>query len=120
MHFLDFYIHACQSVLHRVDSGVPNQIVGTKLLTAMHNIIGFPLMEQVGVASPLVLQDLSTGSDGPALTCLVAKSPATLRAVNLCGSLVGQIVDGVSINDDLLASTVEHLNKNGPSRFRKP
>ena len=118
--FLDFYIHACQSVLHRVDSGVPNQIVGTKLLTAMHNIIGFPLMEQVGMASPLVLQDLSAGSDGPALTRLVAKSPTTLRAVNLCGSLVGQKVDGVSINDDLLARTVEHLNKKGPSRFRKP
>ena len=67
-----------------------------------------------------MLQDLGALSDGPALTRLVAKSPATLRAVNLCGSLVGQKVDGVSINDDLLARTVEHLNKKGPSRFRKP
>ena len=118
--FLDFYIHACLSVMRRVDSNVPNQIVGTKLLTAMHNIIGFPLVEQVGMASPLVLQDLSAGAGGPALTRLVAKSPVTLRAVNLCGSLVGQKVDGVSINDDLMARTVVHLNKEGPSRFRKP
>mgnify|MGYP001492830042 CR=1 FL=1 len=56
--FLDFYIHACLSIMQRVDGGVPNQIVGTKLLTAIHNIIGFPLMEQVGMASPLVLENL--------------------------------------------------------------
>ena len=116
--FLDFYIHACLSVMRRVDGGVPNQIVGTKLLTAMHNIIGFPLMEQVGMASPLVLEDLSAGV-GSALTRLVADSPSILRAVNLCGSLVGQKVDGVSIDDDLMARTVEHLYKEGPSTFRK-
>jgi hypothetical protein len=109
---LDFYIHACKSVMKRVQtgaaSGVPNQIVGTKLLTAMHNIVGFPLLDDVGMASPLVLRDLAAGG-GAALDRLQTESASPLKAANLCGSLVGQTVDGVEISQDLMVRVCEAL-----------
>ena len=109
---LEFYIHACQSVMKRVQTegagGVPNQIVGTKLLTAMHNIVGFPLLDDVGMASPLVLRDLAVGG-GAALDRLQTESPSPLKAINLCGSLVGQSVDGVEIDQGLMMRVCEAL-----------
>ena len=116
--FLDFYIHSCLAIMERVEGGVPNQIVGTKLLTAMHNIIGFPIIEQVGMISPLVLYDLSEGG-GPALERLLTESVCPLTAVNLCSSLVGKKIDGVNIDDELMTRTVEFLFKAGPSIFGK-
>jgi hypothetical protein len=109
---LDFYIHACESVMKRVQTGtaggVPNQIVGTKLLTAMHNIVGFPLLNDVGMASPLVLRDLAAGG-GVALDRLKAESASPLKAANLCSSLVGQTVDGVEIDQSSMMQVCEAL-----------
>ena len=115
---LDFYIHACLSVMQRVDGGVPNQIVGTKLLTAMHNLIGFPLIENVGMISPLVLRDL-LADGGPALELLAAESPGSLKAANLCGSLVGSNSDGVDIDDSMMMDAVDRLRTNGGVLFGK-
>ena len=47
-----------------------NQIVGPKLLSALHNMIGYPLIENVGMLSPLVLQDIDK-LGGVALDLLV-------------------------------------------------
>lgn len=88
---LDFYIHACLRVLERVEGGVPNQIVGTKLLTALHNMIGLPLTDQVAMFSPPVLADIASGG-GPALDLLTNEAPGTFAAANLCGSLAGSEV----------------------------
>tara|TARA_B100000686_G_C16252242_1_gene695015 strand:- start:276 stop:593 length:318 start_codon:yes stop_codon:yes gene_type:complete len=104
--------------MERVDGGVPNQIVGTKLLTAMHNMIGLPLVDQVGMISPLVLHDLGIGK-GPALKCLLTASTNALNAVNLCGSLVDQKIDGVRVDDGLMARAVEFLLNEGPATFSK-
>ena len=116
---LDFYIHACERVLSRVDGGVPNQVVGPKLLTALHNIIGFELIETVGMVSPLVARDLVAGG-GPALDRLRAECPVPLAAVNLCGSLVGQETDGVFVDDHLLDGVVDQLLARPASIVGKP
>lgn len=113
---LDFYIDACQSVMRRVDGGVPNQIVGPKLLGALHNIIGFSLIDDVGMISPLVARDVSTGG-GPALEALIAASPSGLRAVNLCASLVGRTVDGIDIDDALLEKVAARILGDGTALF---
>ena len=86
--FLDFYIHACRSVVGRLEGGVPPQIVGPKLLTSLHNTIGFRLIPEVAMLSPLVVADVAKG-EGPALDLFRRREPGPLRAANLCSSLTG-------------------------------
>jgi len=113
---LDFYIHACERIVGRLDGGAPNQIVGPKLLTALHNMLGFPLLDDVGMASPLVARDLAAGG-GAALERLIAESPMPLRAINLCASLVGREVDGVRMDDALMRAVVARLRGGGEQLF---
>ena len=115
---LDFYIHACEAVLRRSNGNVPNQIVGTKFLTALNNIIGFELMDDIGMISPLVARDLLAGT-GPALACFLDASPLPLRAVNLCGSLVGKNADGIDLSDAYVLAVVERLITDGRSIFSR-
>ncbi|MBL6929708.1 MAG: hypothetical protein ISR44_11095 [Rhodospirillales bacterium] len=105
---LDFYIHACKTILRRVEGGVPPQIVGPKLLGALHNMIGFELIGEVGMLSPLTLLDVANGG-GRALDLLREKQSARLRAVNLCSSLAGTETDGVTITNDLLEQAATRL-----------
>ena len=113
---LDFYIHACAAVLQRVESGVPQQIVGTKFLTALNNIIGFELIDDVGMVSPAVARDIVAGG-GPALEALRCASHLPLRAANLCNSLTGQSIDGLVLADEVFLEVVERLTAEGRSFF---
>ena len=106
---LDFYIHACQSILRKVEGGVPPQIVGPKLLSALHNMVGFDLIAEVGMLSPLCLRDVANGG-GPALDLLHEQQTAPLRAANLCSSLVGSETDGVDITSELLERACARLS----------
>ena len=85
---LAFYIDACLRIVGRLEGGVPNQIVGTKLLTALHNMIGFPLVEDVAMFSPLVVEDIAAGG-GAALDRLKAEAQGPIHAANMCASLAG-------------------------------
>lgn len=103
--FLDFYIWTAQSILRRLDpaGGVPPQVVGPKLLTALHNMAGFPLLERFGALSPLVLRDLAEGG-GPALERFRRESPG-IGAVNVCLSLAespAQLERALAAAPDLL------------------
>ncbi|MBT3360250.1 MAG: hypothetical protein HN403_11555 [Rhodospirillales bacterium] len=98
---LDFYIHACKSILCLLDGGAPPQIVGPKLLSALHNMIGFDLIGEVGMLSPLSLRDVANGG-GPALDLMCEKQSKQLCAMNLCSSLAGTETDGVQITNELL------------------
>lgn len=84
---LDFLLWTAENILRRLkEPGQgPPQIVGPKLLTALHSLAGFPLWDQVGMLSPLVLADMARGG-GPALERFRTESPP-LAAANLCASL---------------------------------
>ena len=110
--FLEFYIDACKRIISGASGTVPNQVVGTKFLTALHNIIGFNLIESVGMTSPLVLRDIVAGN-GPALNRLLAVTKMPLGAVNLCSSLVGGEVDRVVITETFMMTACDLLMKNG-------
>ncbi len=110
--FLDFYIHACERIVSTAAGQMPNQIVGTKLLTALHNMFGLPLLETVGMFSPLVIQDVATGS-GEAATSLRREIPGPLAAANLCSSLFGRETDGVVLTDTLMAQACRRLLEEG-------
>lgn len=105
---LDFLIQSVTTMAERMDRVSSPQMFGPKLLTALHNIVGFTVIEEVGMASPLVLSDIASGG-GPALTRLVTDSAASLGALNLCSSYRGETVDGITCNDALFEKTIEAL-----------
>lgn len=87
--FLDFYIEQAERMLLGAELMVPDQFIGPKLLTALHNIIQCPVMETAGMLSPEVIRNLlSGGQSACALNLLVKRSAAPLMAANLCGSSV--------------------------------
>src|SRR5690606_22663210 len=85
---LPFLIHTVESLIRRVHAEhIAPQMVGPKLLTALHSICGFALLPQVGALSPEVVRDICAGK-GPALDLLRRKSEVKPQAVNLCASLI--------------------------------
>jgi len=86
--FLDFYIHSCLSIIQRIEGHMVPQIVGPKFLTAIHNIVACPVVEEAGMCSPLVIRDILKGG-GPALDLFHQESPSCVFAVNMSASLEG-------------------------------
>lgn len=105
---LDFLIQTAADLATRHHGPASPQLLGPKLLTALHNIVGFGVIEGVGMASPRVLADISMGS-GPAYDLLRQQSPGPLGALNLCASYQGQTVDGVACTDALFSSVIKAL-----------
>ena len=84
---LPFLIHATQRIIRQVDPAhLAPQLVGPKLLSALHNIVGFDLIDSVGAFSPLVIDALEQGH-GRAMDALLRETPVPLAGANLCGSL---------------------------------
>ena len=110
--FLDFYIHSCERMVGAAVEKMPNQIVGTKLLTALHNMVGLPLLETVGMFSPLVVRDVAAGS-GEAASRLRREMSAPLAAANLCSSLFEREIDGVALTDTLMEQVCYRLLEEG-------
>lgn len=99
---LPFLERATRSIIERADgSNIAPQMVGPKLLTALHNIAQFEVNDAVGAISPPVLEDLHRG-DGPALRRLVQEGGLELAGANLCASLTGA-ADLTAVCQKLLA-----------------
>ncbi len=87
---LPFYRFSAERILSRYDSAagpmVP-QLIGPKLITLLHNAIGFEVLEAAGMLSPIVARDLLAGS-GAGLERFLAAHAVPPQALNLCGSSV--------------------------------
>ncbi|MCW9045770.1 MAG: hypothetical protein OQK35_05505 [Alphaproteobacteria bacterium] len=110
--FLDFYIYTAQAIIKKHQGGLAPQIVGPKLLTSLHNTIGFPLIDDVGMLSPLVMKDVVNGG-GAALDLLKQNTPTPMKAANLSSSLDGQETDLVEVNEALFEQVCQRLTKTG-------
>jgi len=88
-HFLEFYADTAERLVRLQQGGMPPQFVGPKLLTALHNIARFPVMEIAGMLSPCVMRDILNGG-GAALELFLKKSPAALAGANLSASLTAR------------------------------
>jgi hypothetical protein len=103
--FLDFYLHGAERILDAHRGPMVPQLVGPKLLTALHNLIGCPVVEAAAMLSPTVEADLLDG-DGAALALLRRHSPAAPAGANLSASTVGGAIraaDMPRVIDRLLA-----------------
>lgn len=86
---LPFLIHTTERIIYRADPGhIAPQMVGPKLLTALHSLTGFRLIDTIGALSPAVVDDLERGA-GEALRLLLAAAPEPLAGINLCASVNG-------------------------------
>lgn len=85
--FLDFYTDTATRLLQRNTGGMPPQFIGPKLLTALHNVVQLPVMENIGMISPVLAADLLGAGNG-ALACYRRRNPVPLAAANLCRSSV--------------------------------
>ena len=85
-HLLNFYTDTAQRLLVRNEGRMPPQFIGPKLLTALHNIASFPVMETAAMLSPAVIYDLLAGA-GEALELFKRKSPVAPAGANLSSSL---------------------------------
>ncbi len=83
---LDFYTDTAARLLELNQGGMSPQFIGPKLLTALHNVARFPVMERAGMLSPLVIRDILAGG-GMALDLLRRKSTVALAGANLSSSL---------------------------------
>ncbi len=92
---LPFLLHCVQSLMRRVDPAhIAPQLVGPKLLQALHPLCDFALLPQVGALSPAVVADLGRrggAGDGQALQLLLKNSALLPQAVNLCASLISAV-----------------------------
>src|SRR5690606_32346185 len=85
---LPFLMQTMESLIRRVDPAhIAPQLVGPKLLTALHSLCDFQLVPEVGALSPAVVNDIVVGK-GQALDTLRRKSEIKPKAVNLCASLI--------------------------------
>ncbi|MCZ6642618.1 MAG: hypothetical protein O7F71_13650, partial [Gammaproteobacteria bacterium] len=95
--FLEFYLDTALRLIRAHEGAMVPQFIGPKLLTAIHNVIGCPVIETAAVLSPLVVRDLLSGG-GSALDLFRRRNTESPAAVNLCGSLVS---DGQLTNEEL-------------------
>ncbi|MEQ9002414.1 MAG: hypothetical protein RIE74_02510 [Pseudomonadales bacterium] len=104
--FLDFYHHAAERIVRAHRGPMAPQLIGPKLLTALHSLAQCPVDERAAVLPPAVAHDLLAGG-GDALTRFRARSVAAPAALNLCGSLVGRELDV-----DALVAVMDRLASN--------
>ncbi len=114
--FLDFYIQSCLSIIRRIEGEMVPQIVGPKLLSTLHNIVEFPVVEDVGMFSPLVLRDLLEDTSD-AITLMQAETRADIVAANLCSSMEGTQSDGVCLTAADMEQACSILLANGAMKW---
>jgi len=102
--FLEFYIDAAKRLLRKHGGPFAPQFIGPKFLTALHNIVQYPVVETAAMLSPTVMQELLDGG-GPGLTLFRLRSTQPPAAVNLCGSLNAR----KEISDQQISEIIELL-----------
>jgi hypothetical protein len=100
--FLDFYRFAAERIVLAHRGAMAPQLVGPKLLSALHNLASCPVDERAAMLPPAVAEDVLAGG-GTALARFRARSRAAPAALNLCGSLVGRDIE--------VARVVEVMNR---------
>ena len=106
--FADFYIAHAMQLLSALTGNVPAQFIGPKLMTALHNVVGCPVMERAAMFSPLVVEDVVRGQ-GAALALMRQKSACAPSGANLCSSMVAS----GQLNHSTMQAAVECLSGEG-------
>ena len=107
--FLDYYIHAAMQIVSQHEGPMVAQLVGPKLLLALHNMAPFPVQEDAAMLSPVVATELLDGQPGEALDLFVKDSACEPVGINICSS----VVERGLMSDDQAAAVIEYLLAGG-------
>ncbi|MCH1553414.1 MAG: hypothetical protein L7S45_02340 [Luminiphilus sp.] len=100
---LDFLIHTTQSIIQRIDANhIAPQVVGPKLLKALHPLAEFDLEHKAAAMSTDLLAGLME-EDRDLLMFYRGAQPSTPASFNVCASLHGSVAD---IDLDLIRARV--------------
>lgn len=125
--FLDFYIETAASFLQKNTGGVPNQFIGPKLLTALHNVAGLTVHEQAGMLSPVLAaallrregllsydeyENLSSHAVDKVIGLFQQRSVASPLALNLSASCI----EAAGLDADRILMLCDVLDKGALSR----
>ena len=109
---LPFYRHCAERTIRLIEGPIAPQLIGPKLLSALRGPAQLPLTPAVGSASPLIVASLAAGN-GAALDRLqtaLEQRGGQCAALNLCGSYLNQLRDGVPIDEALLLRAMDRLD----------
>lgn len=103
---LHFYAHACERIIavHEGDQLAP-QLLGPKLLKALYTFTQMPLLDEVGMLSPWVSEDLLAGG-GKRLDAMKREVGTLPPALNLCSSMISDET-GNAVTEFLLDGGIE-------------
>lgn len=102
-----FLEYSATSIVRRVKPGnIAPQLIGPKLLKALHNIAHFDMYPEAGALSPSLAAEL-VSVPGKAVACYRDSGAPMPKMINLCSSLVGS-----SVSEDSVVYLLDH-----PDRF---
>lgn len=105
---LDFHIDACSAIIAEATEPLGALALGTRLLTPLHRIARFPLIECVGTFSPDVIVDIASGGSRLAAAYRTLWG-GPLAAANLCLSTLGKPESAVRGDPAVFDAAVERL-----------
>ena len=113
--FIDFAIWAHEDLVRR-GTHILSHGTTTRLLTALHHAAPLPLLDNVGLLSPIVARDI-VSRDGALAREYAAAHGTPIYAANLGASLRGATLNGVTLADSHFDFIVDVLAKNRGATF---
>jgi len=114
---LDFYEYAATRMLAKYaqtggDKPMVAQFLGPKFLSHLHNVVGFEVLEQAQVVSPVLAKALLEPDDR-LLERYRGAWQAPASVVNLCAS---EVLRG-NLTDTQMQALIDRLRKDGSNAF---
>ena len=107
--FIDFAIWAHEDLVRR-GTQILAHGTSTRLLTVLHHATPLPLLDNVGLLSPIVARDI-VARDGALAREYAAAHGTPIYAANLGASLRGVVSSGITLSDADFEHVVDVLDK---------
>lgn len=105
---LDFYAKACLSLVENMPDCFDPGYVSTTFLTWLHHRLRLPLLQNVALLSPPILQDICIGG-GRHAKRFMEQFSNRVEAVNLCGTFNNGHYMGVRMTDAVYDCAIDTL-----------
>lgn len=107
---LDFYAKACLSLVENMPGRFDPGYASTTFLTWLHGRVPLPLLNNVALLSPPILQDISNGG-GRYARLFMKKFAHRVEAVNLCGTFNNGHYMGVTMSNSVYDAAIDALSE---------
>lgn len=106
--FLDFYRYACNQVINEWKQ-LSHSAFGTIFLTQIHKMLKQPLLRDVGMLSPILL-DAAKQNNRPFLDTYLKRDNMPINAANLCLTFFNGIYDGRRLDGSAYEAAMDYLD----------